>query len=112
MLTPLNGETLYQHLSPLFDAARRRDLGEPDWPFLWLLLEQFPRRLADVDASLYEGYLIGTEVRDIRVQQLLTRLRAAGVPCDQLQRALDWGVTTPAALQWYADVTGCAMPPP
>nr|WP_297350671.1 hypothetical protein [uncultured Caldimonas sp.] len=110
LLTPKDDDTQFQHLWPLFEPARRRDAGAPEWAFLSLLFELFPKRLAEVDPDLFDGYLIGTEARDARVLRMLATLRQAQMPCEKLQRLVGWGDDTPAARAWYGEVTECEMP--
>jgi hypothetical protein len=110
LLTPTGGDTQYQHLSPLFDAAKRRDLDQPTWDFLWLLFDLFPMRLKEVDTDLYSRYVIGIKAGDARLDEMLTRLRAAGTDCEAFGHLVGWGDDSEGGRQWIAGKTGCPRP--
>jgi hypothetical protein len=109
LLTPERGDSLYQHLSPLFNAAKRRDADDVHWAFLWMLFDMFPTRLRDVDISLYDGYLIGRHPGDVNLDLLMTKLRSAGLDCDGFSHLAVRGdfSDTGQDRQWYQEKSGC-----
>lgn len=111
LLTPKNGDSLYQHLSPLFSAAERRDSDDPRWSFLWTMFELFPTRLRDVDTYLYSGYVGGTHPGDVNLDHLMTVLRSAGLSCDGFSHLAASGNSsdTDQEWQWYREKSGCAL---
>lgn len=109
LLSPKEGDTLYQHLSPLFNAAKRRDAEQANWHFLWVLLDLFSNRLREVDTSLYSRYVIGTSPGDANLERLMDMLRSAGVSCDGFRHLASWGGSPGAGdeRQWYQQRSGC-----
>lgn len=91
LLTPDDGESMLQHLWPLFEAAKRRDAGQPTWHFLRALFDLFPMRLRDVDTSLYSSYVIGAGKGNANLEQLMNKLQSAGLSCDGIQGLASWG---------------------
>jgi hypothetical protein len=109
LLTPGLDQTQYQHLSSLFDATQRRDDEQPTWDYLWLLFDLFPSRLREVDTQLYERYVIGTDAGDPKLDELLTRLRAAGLSCKNFYGLAGWGDAFGTGRDWYRQKTGCPL---
>lgn len=103
LLSPENGDTLYQHLAPLFESAERRDADQADWRFLWVLFDLFPARLRELDTRLYGSYIIGTHPGDANLDLLIERLRGAGLSCDKFQSL----ATRMTADDWFRQKSGC-----
>jgi hypothetical protein len=110
LLSPKKGDSIYQHLSGLFDAARRRDEGRAEWTFLWRLFDLFPTRLAEVDPGLFDAVLIGAKPQDAQVVKMFAILRGARTPCKALLQLLPYMDSSLETGIWQAQLTGCEMP--
>lgn len=110
LLTLKDGNTQFQQLAPLFDAAKRRDEGKPYWQFLSMLFDLFPTRMNEIDTSLYESYVIGTTPGEPKLDHLLTRLRSNGLSCDGFSTLAAWGTSgKDEDVQWYSNKSGCVL---
>lgn len=103
-------KTQFQRLHPIVESAETRDAGQPEWTFLNLLLDQFPKQLARLDPALVDGYAGGEAPRTTQGRQLMRRLRAAGMDCKALQGMVGWGYTEREDGIAAMAVVGCEPP--
>jgi len=106
--------------SDVLQAASEKDRGQRQWRYLHLLLNQFPRRLRDLDLSDLKYYagdsdaLYGTPAwDDYRAAKVdvLRKLKSAGIVCDDLYSTLEKGSVNMGNGQMLADV-GCTITSP